>query len=747
MEELLKIAKNAFPPTEGSETIEGIKKEVEVLWDKWGIPHIYANSIEDAYFTQGYIHSRHRLWQMELFRRLTTGKLSEISGEATIDMDKHYKIIGLHRIAMTCAKRLLNEPDNELLRLLESYMKGVNAGIEKEKINPPIEFAILGIKPREWKLEDSLKIISLIEWGLSNWNYPLELLREHLVMKLGLEMAKKIIPFYSGLSLEKSAGSNGWAVSPDKSESGAALLANDPHLPLTVPAIWFLVHLDCPQLNVMGASFPGLPSIVIGHNEKIAWGCTNVCADTTDLFKLELNPENDNQYRYNSKWIDFEIIEEPIAVKDQPKPVPFRVLMTKFGPVVKYFEGDNQVYKIKLPEKYALRWSSFGSNIDKSLEGFMKINKSSNWSEFREGTKLLTINPQNFIYGDIMGNIGLQHGGKIPMRNYGDGATVTPGIDKKFNWIGLVPFKKLLTISNPKDGFVYTANYNEDKAPNGALIAQDYIGFYRQKRLKKLLQSKKKFSIQDFKNFQFDQFTEEAVELLPLMLKHVKNKASSKIISEIISLLENWDYNLTSKSVAGTIYKIWHLEIIKAILIPLIGEEILEPYLGGCPFELDRLLKIYEDRKEELEEILINTLEKTIKFLSKKISPDYNKWEWGNLHQITLVHQFSHANEEAKVLNIGPFKVGGDSNTLNNGYYDPLSDYQMMVGPSYRQIHDLSDWDKSIGIFPGGQSGLPFHKHYKDLMKSWVRGKYIPFLFSREVISKNLEGIFKLLPK
>ena len=746
MEEFLQIAKKAFPPVEGSEVLDGIKEEVEVLWDKWGIPHVYAKSIEDAYFTQGYIHAQHRLWQMETFRRLTTGELAEITGNATLDMDKHYKIIGLHRIARNCVERLLKDSNNEQLHLLESYVKGVNAGIEKAKINPPLEFAVLELKPREWRLEDSFKILSLIEWGLSSWNYPLELLRENLILKLGLDMADKIIPLFSGVKLEKPIGSNGWAVSPSKSESGSVLFANDPHLPLTEPPIWILIHLNCPELNVFGSSFAGLPGVILGHNEKIAWGCTNVSADTTDLFKLKINPENDSQYLYNSKWIDYEIIEEPITVRDEPDPIPFKVLMTKFGPVVEYFESDNKIYKIKLPGKYALRWSSFGANIEDNFEGFLEINKASNWEEFRNGTKKMTINPQNFIYGDIDGNIGHQHGGKIPSRKYGNGAMVTPGTDEKFNWAGLVPFEKMFSIFNPKHGFIYTANYNEDIAPNGALIAQDTMGFYRQKRLKNLLQSKEKLSMEDFKNMQYDQYTEEAAEFLPLMLKKVKSYEQSKINPEIISILEKWDYKLTSKSVAGAIYKIWFLETIKAILEPYIDKEFLEASLGGCPYELDRLFKIYDDNPKDLEKLLVNTLEKTIKLLTEKFSSDYNKWEWGKLHKLTLVHPASLVDDAAKALNVGPFKIGGDLNTLNNGYFDPLT-YDAIAGPSYRQIHDLSDWDKSIGIIPGGQSGLPFHKHYKDLMKSYVRGKYIPFLFTREEISKNLEGIIKFLPK
>lgn len=747
MEELLEIAKKAFPPVDGSLELMGIIDKIEILWDNWGIPHIFAKSIEDAYFAQGYVHAHHRLWQMEIFRRLTTGELSELIGEATLDSDKHYKIIGLHRIAKNSVEKLSEKKDSKVLYLLESYVKGVNVGIEEARINPPIEFVVLDLKLRDWNLEDSLKIISIIEWGLSNWAYPLELLREHLIGKLGHEMADKLIPLYEGTNVSESLGSNGWVISPSKSDSGAVLFANDPHLPLTLPAIWFFVHLNCPELNTIGSSFPGLPSIVLGHNEKIAWGCTNVGADTIDLFKLELNPENDHQYRYNSQWVDFDVIDDPITIKNKDNLLPFQVLVSKFGPVVEYFEKDRKFYKINLPDKYAMRWTSSEANLFESLEGFMKVNKASNWAEFQDGLKLLTINPQNFIYGDKTGNIGLQHGGKIPIRKYGNGAMVSPGTDQKYDWKNLSSFEDLLSIYNPRHGFVYTANYNEDKAPNGLLIGQDTIEPYRQMRLKNLLQSKEKFSIQDFKDMQLDYYTEEASELLPIMLDYLKSSDLLEKYSNILLLLKKWDYNLIKKSVAGTIYKIWHQETLKAILIPHIGEELLEPFLGSRPFDLKRLFKLFDNNQNELEELLFNSLQDTINFLSEKLNSDYSKWEWGNLHKLTLVHPFSLANEDGKALNIGPFKMGGDSNTLNNGYFDPFNDYAMAVGPSFRQIHDLSDWDKSVFVLPGGQTGLPFHKHYKDLMKFYVKGKYIPLLFSREAILNNLEGVFKISSK
>jgi penicillin amidase len=747
MEEILEIARKSFPAVEGSEIIDGIQNEVEILWDKWGIPHVYGNSVEDVFFTQGYIHASHRLFQMELFRRLTTGELSEVVGEAMIDSDKHYKIIGLHRIAERCAKDLRDNPDTKAYQWIDSYVKGVNAGIEKARKNPPIEFAILNLKIRDWRIEDTLKVLSLIEWGLSSWNYPLELLRESLILKLGVEMADKIVPLYSGVNFKNSSGSNGWVISPKKSKSGSVLFSNDPHLPLTLPAVWMLFHLNCPEFNIIGSSFSGLPMVVLGHNEKIAWGCTNVHADTTDLFRLELNPDNKNQYKYNGQWVDFELIDDPINVSEAENPLPYKILMTKFGPVVEYSEINGKFYPIDLPNKYALRWSSYDANLEDSLMTFIKVNMASNWSEFREALKKLTINPQNFVYGDINGNIGHQHAGKIPVRNYGDGATVTPGTDEKYNWKGLSEFEQLLSIYNPDHGFVYTANFNEDKAPNGLLLAQDTSEPYRQMRIKKLLQSKNDITMQDFIDFQLDHFTEEGLELLPIMLKHLKANPLSNKFSEIISLLENWDYYLTKTTVAGTIYKIWWQETIKTILIPIIGEDNVLPYLASSPFELRRLFKLSEGKIEELQEHLLTSLQNTISFLTEQLSPDHTKWKWGNLHKLTLVHPFSLAREEAKALNIGPFKFGGDSNTLNNGYYDPLSNFDVIVGPSYRQIHDLSDWDKSICNIPGGQSGLPFHKHYNDLIKLYVKGKYIPMLFTKDKIAENLEGIYKLLPK
>ena len=745
MEEFLEIARNSFPPTKGIEYLQ-VREDVEILWDKWGIPHIFSKSDEDAYFSQGYVHASHRLFQMELFRRLISGELSEIIGEDALNSDRHYRIIGLHRIARESAKRISKNQESSIFRRLEAYRKGVNAAIEKARIKPPIEFALLKLKIRDWTIEDSIKIMSFIEWGLSNWNYPIEILREHLIKNLGYNMADKLIPLYSGAVIANSRGSNGWVVGPYKSKTESVLFANDPHLPLTLPAIWFLIHLNCPEFNSIGTSFPGIPLIVLGHNEKIAWGCTNVHADTIDLFNLEINPENGNQYKFNGEWINFETIDEPIIVKDKSEPITYKVFQSVFGPIVKYFERDDRLYEISLPGTYSLRWSSFEAKIEETIEGFMNLNMASNWDEFQESLKLMTINPQNFIYGDINGNIGLQHGGKIPVRNYGDGATITPGTDSKFNWSGLSSFNQLLSIYNPDCGFIFTANYNENKAPKGLLIAQDTDDPYRHKRLKRIFQLKDKLLLQDFIEMQLDYYSEEAAELLPIMLEKLKIVENSEGISKIISILLNWDFQLTKESIAATIYKVWFLKTQQAILTPIIGEELLKPFLGSLPFELIRLFKLFDDTPSELSDLLFDTLQKTVEFLITKISQDHSKWKWGNVHKLTLVHPFSRASEDAKILNIGPFKIGGDRNTINNAYSDPLNPFETLVGPSFRQIHDLSDWNKSICIIPGGQSGLPFHKHYNDLIKLYVKGKYIPMLFSKDTINKNLEGTVKLKP-
>ncbi len=748
MEEMLEIAKKSFPLMQGEETVKGLNASVEILWDKWGIPHVFANDIYDLYFTQGYIHAGHRLWQMETFRRLISGTLSEITGKGSIASDKHYREIGLYHIAQRCARDLERKKNSEDFKFMDSYIKGVNTRIQIIENSLPIEYHVLNFKPDAWKLEDCFKIISMIEWSLSSWNYPYEILREYITIKNGKKTANLIIPFNSEMLVDESVGSNSWAVSPKKSQSGSVLLANDPHLPLTNPALWFLIHLNCPDLNVLGTSLPGVPAVVIGHNESIAWGLTNVMADTTDLFKLTINPNDEKQYRYNGKWVDFEIDEEVIHIKGESKPLKYPVYRSRFGPVINYFENYNQIYPFFIEGKYALKWSSYNADLINNLKGFKGINKASSWQEFREALSLITINPQNFIYGDIAGNIGHQHGGKIPVRKYGNGASISPGDDEKYDWEGISEFDKLYSLYNPERGFVYTANYNVEKAPNGLLIAEDRIAPYRQLRLKKLLQSKEKLSIEDFKAFQLDRFTEEAAELLPIMLQYLKENKDLSNVQDSISYLEKWNYFLTKTTIAGTIFKVWYSETQKSVLESILGTKVAHMALGSRPFNLKQIFEsLYRNKEAEISKLLLKALERALDYLSNLFGSRSDKWMWGRLHTLTLTHPFSQANEQAKILNAGPFKIGGDGNTLNPGSYDPSEGFDVLSGPSYRQIHDLSNWDNSIGALPGGQSGLPFHKHYKDLIKLWVKGKYIPYLFTKEAISENLESKQTLKPK
>jgi len=748
MEEMLEVAKKAFPSMHGDEYIQGLNENVEILWDKWGIPHLFAKNIDDLFFSQGYIHASHRLWQMETFRRLISGRLSEITGEGSLKSDKHYRELGLYQIAQRCAQNLQKDKNSEDYIFMDSYINGINKRIHLMQNNLPIEFHILNFKPENWTIDDSFKIISMIEWSLSNWNYPYEILREYLAKKLGKESANQLISFNSEMEVDESVGSNAWAVNPNKSESGAVLLANDPHLPLINPALWFLMHLHCPELNAIGTSLPGVPAIVIGHNESIAWGLTNVMADTTDLFKLTISPENENQYLYNGKWRDFERIDEIIHIRGKQKPIVYPVLRSKFGPVIHFFEKYDQIHPFFIQGEYALKWSSYNAELINNLKGFKGINRAKNWQEFREALAFLTINPQNFIYGDIEGNIGHQHGGKIPIRKHGNGGLILPGDDEKYDWAGISSFNQLFSVFNPERGFVYTANYNVEKAPNGLLIADDRIAPYRQLRLKKLLQAKDKLSISDFKDIQLDRYTEEAAELLPIMLKSLKMNKNLLNFSKVISYLEEWDFLLTKNTVGGTIYKIWYSEVQKIMLESLIDKKVANIFQGSRPFNLKQIIEsksIFSD--EEISKILLKALKSAIDYLTGLCGLDVEKWKWGNLHTFTLAHPFSHANKEAEILNAGHFKIGGDGNTLNPGSYNPSQGFNVLSGPSYRQIHDLSDWDKSIGALPGGQSGLPFHKHYKDLVKLWVKGKYFPYLFTRKAILANLESKQTLKPQ
>lgn len=753
LQDILQVAKKAMPQEEGTATLEGLHAPVEVDWDEWGIPHVYAESLEDAACAQGYLHARYRLFQMELYRRKFFGRLAEVLGEGMLPSDKFARQLGIHRLVQRRAAYLREHPGSEITRVLEAYRRGVNAGIARARENPPLEFAALGYTPEEWQLEHTLVVVEIMDWQES-LNLDLEVLRAALVEKLGEETADKIFPLDEGAVLENTRGSNAWAIAPSKSATGGVIVANDPHLHFTLPMIWFMAHLHCPELNAIGVTLPGAPGIVIGHNEHVAWGITNVEADVQDLFRLEVNPGNPRQYKYEGAWVDFEVIPEPIAVKGRAEPEPFEVLRSTFGPVLEYFDRAGHEFEIPLDGTYALRWSGQDALPDVTAVEFLRLNRARDWQAFRESLDETTMTAHNFIYGDVGGNIGHQHAGALALRKKGNGARPAPGTSAAYAWEGIASFDQMAHWENPECGYLFTANYNPDKAPGPGhvLIAEDQMGLYRYLRLRELLEAHETVSLADCRAFQQDQVSIEARDNLPLLLDAVEPVEAGDDppveFSELMEILKAWDYSLDRKSRAGGFYKVWYHETLRLVLIPVIGKELYEMFTAKPPFSLRRVLAFHKEAKGEdaVHTAVMRAFQAAVAYLKEAVSEKPSRWSWGNVHKVTLVHPFAAAEPAAKVLNIGPFKVGGDEHCLNNGSYDPDAGYAFIAGPSYRQVLDLTDWDNSRCAMPGGQAGLPFHPHYNDAMKLWARGRYHPLLFTRDGLVGHLEHRLHLTP-
>jgi penicillin G amidase len=746
---LVKNSKASIPPIKGQFHIKGIHDSVEVLWDKWAIPHIFAKNIEDGFFVEGYIHAQYRLFQMELYRRRFSGRLSEIFGEAAIEWDIYCRDLGLHRIANVAAEKLKKEPESELYLQLDAYRQGINLGIEQAKKTPPMEFQTLKYIPEPWRFEDILILICVLD-SMESYNIGTEILREKLLNKMDKETAELLFPIFKHIDMNAFIGSNSWVIGGNRMADGLNVLAGDPHLAFSQPILWFMVHLHCPEINFIGVTLPGHPCPIIGHNDSIAWSITNCIADTQDLFSLKINPENEMQYEYEGKWVNFELINEPITVKGEEKPREHIVKISRFGPVIKHFEYGLDFFPINLPKTYALKWTGHDTDPLLSTASFINVAKATNWDDFKINLQHVSVCLHNFMYVDNQGNIGHQVAGQLPLRKKPINGIPLEGTLEKDMWNGVVKFSDLPSIYNPPENAIFNANYKEDKAPNGIQICIDDDKGYRNKRLKQYFSGQEQFSIEDIQKMQYDTKSTHAEEILPIMLNKLnytpQNQLDSSQIPQVLEILSNWNYFLTIDEVGGTIFKVWYIETMKEFLIPHIGEEIFYQFFQGNPFSFNFIVRGYQNREEDLSQLLINSLTSTLKILTKKLGKNMKKWGWGKLHKTTLIHPFAMAEKAAAIFNIGPYATGGDSNTINNGHHS-VRDFSVLAGPSLRQILIPKDWDRSLMCMPGGQYGLQFHKHYKDLMPYWVEGKYFPYLFSRSAIESNLEGKVVFTPK
>jgi penicillin amidase len=738
--------RQSLPLMRGELALAGLAAPVEVLRDRHGIPHIYGASLEDAHFALGFVHAQDRLWQMEISRRIGSGRLAEILGPNALDADRFMRTLGLRRVA----EANFAHYEAETRRLLDAYAAGVNAYLAQRPVLPP-EFWLLGVTPEPWSPLDSIVWTKVMAWDLgANWRS--ELLRMRLSGTLTTERIQEFLAPYPGdappalpdlrafySAIEKKpgkspvfsdsgfvGGSNSWAVSGARSASGKPLLAADPHLGLTAPPVWYLAHLHAPGIDAIGGTLPGVPGIVLGRNDRIAWGLTTTGADVQDLYLERLDGE-------------FSTREEVIKVRGA-RDERITVRRSRHGPII------SDVSRLALsaaPRGYAvaLAWTALAED-DLTLQAALQLARARDWSEFLGAARSLHAPPQTASYADTSGNIGFLVAGRVPVRkpdNDLHGLAPAPGWDARYDWTGYIAFDDLPRALNPPGGAVVLANHKVAPPEYPHHITYEWQPPYRARRIEQLLARKEKHDSPGFKAMQSDVVSLAARELLPRFLGAHPHKD-----------LQAWDGTMAADRAEPLIMAAWWREFARALYADELGENF-RPNWGARAVFIDNVLagqfhwcdNVRTPSAETCAELLASSYDKAIQDLRSRYGED---WKWGEAHAARHRHRpFARQPWLARFLDIR-VPSGGDAYTVNAGasdFNDEAEPYANRHAASLRAISDLGDPQASVFIHSGGQSGNPLSSHYRDLAELWARGEYVPMVTERRRL--EADGAQRLL--
>lgn len=752
--------------------ITGLNENVIVRRDARSIPYIEAKNEADLYFAQGFTTASDRLWQMDLYRRVAGGRTAELFGNLTLEEDKRWRRFGFREIA---EKTYQNYPP-EYRRVLDDYARGVNAYIATlDKTTLPIEFQILQYQPEEWKATDSLIIGAILADGLSTtWHFDLlkakfaQLPKETYeklflektpfdVLVVGKDSANpktqktsaqnqktkideslfeiaKLDAETRKSSLERigfyedfNAASNNWVISGKRTADGKAILANDPHLLLTVPGIWYLTNLNSPKGKVSGVTFPGVPGIVLGHNEFIAWGATNLGPDVQDLYAETFNEKG--EYQTADGWKAANKRVEQIKVrtnllKPDTQNVELEVVETENGVVI--LEQNNK--------KYALKWTALDPK-NETFQAFYNLNQAKNWNEFKNALSTYGGATQNFVYADVNGNIGFHNAGAIPIRSSNGSDQPFDGAKTEGKWLRKIPFAELPNSYNPAEGFIVTANQRLVGDSYKYFLGNDWADPYRARRIYDLLKAKDKQTIDDSEAIQRDVFS---ISFDNFAKQVVKSEAAS---AETLNVLKNWDGKMSADSGAALIVFEIRSAFLKKILEAKIGADLQKEFRSPNASSLIDWLAAEQPKdwlpKEfaSYKDLLIASEKSAIENLTKKYGADKTNWIWGNERKINFVHPLSSAPLVGGAFKIPAVKGYGHATTPNVG-----------ASVSMRHIAAPGDWDKTRHGIAIGQSGNAKSPFYIDQIKDWSAGKTPEFPFSKEAIEKNTVDLVLLKP-
>lgn len=769
------IRKGAIPVYEGTIEIDGIGQKTEVWFDERGMPHIYAATEKDLYFATGYLMARERLWQMDLIRRATRGTLSEIFGKEYVETD-----LFLRSLCMTeKSKILLSGTAPEILEAIQDYCNGVNRYIEMQGKKLPPEFRILRYKPDQWTPEDVTNIIGYMGWDLASSTLSEDLFNYRLISRLGEEAAEKIIPdwkatssyVYPGFTLDEEllreagefissgiklnklgitsfSGSNNWAVTGTRTETGMPLLSNDMHLGLNAPGIWMQLHQVVPgKLDVTGVAVPGQPFIVSGHNEKIAWGMTNLMVDDIDLFREQTDTARPGTYLFNGSYREMEKREEIINIKGGTSET--RTLwFTHRGPVISSMRGINEA-------TLSMRWS--GYDLSDEIYTVYHLNRASSWDEFRDAISRFRSISQNFVYADTEGNIGLNTGGGIPVRP-GHGTMIRDGSTDAHDWTGYVPFSQLPYTFNPESGFVSSANNKTVSDDYPYYVATSFAMPYRINRIRDMIGERDTLSIENFRQMVTDQKSWYASMLVPVILQAIPFDTVYVGATGVAQdLLEKWDFVMSPDSEAATVFEFIRVQLAREILADDLGD-----LYGSIPgvyrdYYLYRIVMTgpdkWVDRRETSEfesfdQILRDSFRKGVGELVRVAAErEMEGWKWGDLHRLQLFHPMGSVDILDRLfgLNSPSYPAGGSYHTVSPYSYG--SDFIVNNGASQRHIYNTANWDESLSIIPTGNSGVPGSRFYLSQTENYVEGRFYNDYFSGKAVRDNAIYYLVLAPR
>ncbi len=762
------LDRGSLPTHSGELTLAGLNKPVEVRWDHHAIPRVSAHGEDDLFFAQGYLHAQERLWQMEMSRRFLSGRMAEVFGDFSLawrelssqfrgrscaDFDYFVRLLGI-RAAAVASLDVLFEADRCRLR---SYCDGVNRYIERCGRKLPWEFRLLRHEPEPWLPEDTLTIGKGYAFLLSTALYT-RLNFIAVAAKLADEPDKlrALFPTYPddapvtarcawdevrGLWQFSSGilsggewppfagGSNCWAIAPHRSAMGRAVLCNDPHLRMTLPSAWYLIHLradDGPDgYEVWGASIPGAPCIQIGHNRRIAWGITAAVCDEVEIYREKLHPLDPDLYLAGQRWEKLETRKELIAIRGAP-PREKIVRKSRHGPAISDFSEARAGKEI-----LTVRWTAHEPS--RELHSLYGINRAHDWRQFQESLRHHAAPSLNFIYADREGNIGYTLAGNIPRRAKIPSLLPLPGWDEKDEWLGYIPFEELPRIYNPPEGFVASANNRIADTSYPYYLSHFFEPPHRFRRILELLGRREKFTVEDMAAVQLDDVSLHAKELISSLENDLAQIPDGNRSVKIAALrLLSWDGSCSESSIEAAIFHTFHHRLLYNLLAPALGDDLFPTYveiLNQCIAPTDRILResspAWFTGRSRIGLVALSMREACAE-LNEQFGSNLDGWRWGRIHQLHLNHALGRINILKPALGIGPVATPGDGMTINQGFYRHSNPYMQTVGASLRYIAELDDPIRSSAVLAAGQSGHPSSIHYADQAELWMRGERIP---------------------